>query len=85
MVCNFRLVQLLGCILHILLVSHYYEPDSGAAAVRLSRLMKILHQRGHEITVLTTMPHYPQGVIQEPYRGKLFTDEDREGIRVIQA
>lgn len=48
MVCNFRLVQLLGCILHILLVSHYYEPDSGAAAVRLSRLMKILHQRGHE-------------------------------------
>ncbi len=47
--------------------------------------MKILHQRGHDITVLTTMPHYPQGVIQEPYRGKLFTDENRDGIRVIQA
>lgn len=71
--------------MHILLVSHYYEPDSGAAAVRLSRLMKILHQRGHDITVLTTLPHYPQGIIQEPYRGKLFTDENREGIRVIQA
>src|SRR5690606_11745374 len=62
-----------------------YEPDSGAAAVRLSRLMKILHGRGHQIMVLTTMPHYPQGVIQEPYRAKLFTDENRDGIRVIQA
>lgn len=71
--------------LHILLISHYYEPDSGAAAVRLSRLMKILHGRGYQITVLTTMPHYPQGVIQEPYRAKLFTDENRDGIRVIQA
>lgn len=71
--------------MHILLISHYYEPDSGAAAVRLSRLMKILHQRGHQITVLTTMPHYPQGKIQAPYKGRLFTDEDREGIRVIQA
>lgn len=71
--------------MHILLISHYYEPDSGAAAVRLSRLMKILHQRGHQITVLTTMPHYPQGKIQAPYNGHLFTDEDREGIRVIQA
>ncbi len=70
--------------LHILLISHYYEPDSGAAAVRLSRLMKILHRRGHQITVLTTMPHYPQGVIQEQYRAKLFTDENRDGIRVIQ-
>ncbi|GAB5494587.1 MAG: glycosyltransferase family 4 protein [Phototrophicaceae bacterium] len=70
--------------MHILLISHYYEPDSGAAAVRLSRLMKLLHQRGHQITVLTTMPHYPQGKIQDPYRGQFMSDEDRDGIRVIQ-
>lgn len=70
--------------MHILLISHYYEPDSGAAAVRLSRLMKLLHKKGHQITVLTTMPHYPQGKIQDPYRGRFMSDEDRDGIRVIQ-
>jgi len=70
--------------LHILFITHYYEPDSGAASVRLSRLAKLLHQRGHQVTVLTTMPHYPQGRIQDAYRGQLVTDENRAGIRVLQ-
>jgi len=30
------------------------------------------------------MPHYPQGVIQDPYQRRLTTDENRQGIRVIQ-
>jgi colanic acid biosynthesis glycosyl transferase WcaI len=71
--------------MHILLISNYYEPDSGAAAVRLSRLAKILHQGGHRITVLTSLPHYPQGRIHEGYRRRLVVTEDRDGIRVIQA
>ncbi|MGB7339296.1 MAG: glycosyltransferase family 4 protein [Phototrophicaceae bacterium] len=70
--------------MHILLITHYYEPDSGAAAVRLSRLAKLLHAQGHQITVLTTMPHYPAGEIDAAYRGKWSTDENRAGIRVIQ-
>ncbi len=70
--------------MHILLVSNYFEPDSGAAAVRLTRLVKILHQRGHQITVLTSLPHYPQGQIHEGYRNRLVVKEDRNGIRVIQ-
>jgi colanic acid biosynthesis glycosyl transferase WcaI len=70
--------------LRILFITYYYEPDLGAAAVRLSRLAKLLQQRGHEVTVLTSMPHYPQGRIHDGYRGKLMTDENRDGIRVIQ-
>ena len=70
--------------MHILFITYYYEPDLGAAAVRLSRLAKLLHQRGHQVTVLTSMPHYPQGLIHDNYRGKFVTVEDREGIRVIQ-
>ena len=70
--------------MHILLITHYYEPDSGAAAVRLSRLAKLLHAQGHQITVLTTMPHYPAGEIDAAYRGKWSTDDNRAGIRVIQ-
>ena len=68
----------------ILFITHYYEPDSGAAANRLTRLAKQLHQRGHEITVLTTMPHYPEGIIPPDYRGKFVVAENRDGIRVIQ-
>ncbi|MEO1287596.1 MAG: glycosyltransferase family 4 protein [Chloroflexota bacterium] len=70
--------------MHILFVTHYYEPESGAAAVRLTRLAKLLHQNGHQVTVLTTMPHYPTGIIADEYKGKWSTDEMRDGIRVIQ-
>lgn len=68
----------------ILFITHYYEPDSGAAANRLTRLAKQLHARGHQITVLTTMPHYPQGVISDRYRRRFSIVENRDGIRVIQ-
>ena len=70
--------------MRILFITHYYEPDSGAAAVRLSRLAKLLSQMGHEVTVLTTMPHYPQGKISDAYRNKFSTDETQDGIRIVQ-
>jgi colanic acid biosynthesis glycosyl transferase WcaI len=70
--------------MHILLVTTYFEPDSGAAAVRLSRLAHMLRARGHDVTVLTTLPHYPQGRINDGYRGRFAVVEDREGLRVIR-
>ena len=37
--------------MHILIVTNYFAPEAGAAAVRLTRLAKKLHRRGHQITV----------------------------------
>ncbi len=70
--------------MHILLVTTYFEPDSGAAAVRLSRLAKALAQRGHEITVLTTLPHYPQGQIAARYRQAWTVEQQRDGVRTVR-
>ncbi|PJF22850.1 MAG: hypothetical protein CUN56_03905 [Phototrophicales bacterium] len=70
--------------MRILLITHYFEPDGGAAAHRLTRLARLLHQHGHEITVLTTLPHYPAGQIHPDYRGRLVVKENRDGIQVIQ-
>ena len=68
----------------ILFVTHYFEPDSGAAAIRLTRLAKQLEQRGHEITILTPMPHYPIGIIHPDYRWRFTVSEKRDNIRVIR-
>lgn len=70
--------------MNILFVTHYYEPDSGAAANRLTQLANQLQQRGHTLTVLTTMPHYPHGIIPKRYRRRWTVIETRGGIRVIQ-
>lgn len=70
--------------MRILFITHYFAPDSGAASNRLTQLAEMLHQRGHEVTVLTTMPHYPTGVIPPDYRRRFTVIEDRAGLRVIQ-
>jgi glycosyltransferase involved in cell wall biosynthesis len=70
--------------MHILLITTYFEPDQGAASIILTRLAKKLQARGHQLTVLTTLPHYPAGHISEGYRGKFVVVEDREGMCVIQ-
>jgi len=70
--------------MQILFITHYYAPDSGAAANRLTRLATMLAQRGHEVTVLTNMPHYPKGKITEGYEGKFTVVEERDGVRVVQ-
>lgn len=70
--------------MHILIVTNYFEPDQGAASVILTRLAKKLCQRGHQVTILTSMPNYPHGRILEGYRGKPVVVEERDGLRVIQ-
>jgi len=71
--------------LHILLVTHYFAPDGGAAAVRLTRLAQALITRGHRVTVLCPMPHYPQGRIRSDYRGAWTRQETLNGVRVVRA
>jgi glycosyltransferase involved in cell wall biosynthesis len=70
--------------MRILLVTSYFEPDQGAASIILTRLARKLLQRGHQVTVLTTLPNYPHGRILDGYRGKFQVIENRDGIRVIQ-
>ncbi len=70
--------------MHILLITNYFAPDSGAAATRLTRLARLLQQRNHQVTVLTSLPHYPQNRIHDGYRRQLVVVENRAGIRVIQ-
>lgn len=68
--------------MHIMLLTQFYAPEFGAAAVRLERLARLLAADGHDVTVLTGMPNYPAGVIPPEYRGKLFVSETRDGVQI---
>lgn len=70
--------------MQVLIVTNYFAPEGGAASLRLTRLARQLHRRGHEVTVLTSLPHYPQGRIHDDYRGRLTVTTDLDGIRVVQ-
>ena len=65
-----------------LLVTQYYPPEPGAPQIRLRALAKELTRLGRRVTVLTGMPNYPDGVIQEKYRGKISMTDEVDGIQV---
>src|SRR5262245_43576710 len=67
---------------HIWILTHYFPPEIGAGAIRLGRLAKMLAADGYQVTVLTGMPNYPDGVVKPPYRGHLTYNEMWEGVQI---
>jgi glycosyltransferase involved in cell wall biosynthesis len=68
----------------ICFLTQYFYPDIGAPQARLYELAVHLAQRGHEMTVLTAMPFYPEGWIKEGYRGRLRMTETVNSVRIIR-
>jgi hypothetical protein len=68
----------------ILLVTHYFPPETGAPQARLSALAGTWAADGDAVTVLTGMPNHPTGVIPPEYRGALRRQERRDGYRVVR-
>jgi glycosyltransferase involved in cell wall biosynthesis len=71
--------------MRVTLLTHYYPPEVGAPQARLSALARGLSRRGVEVTVHTGFPHYPDGVIQPPYRNRPWQMEEDDGVRVVRS
>jgi len=67
--------------MRILLVTQHFPPEKGAVR-RLFDFAKQFQKKGHQVTVLTAMPNYPDGIVPPRYRRKLFFRESMEGIEV---
>ena len=70
--------------MRILLVTHYFPPETGAPQARLSALARTWAADGDTVTVLTGMPNHPTGVIPPEYRGAIRRRERRDGYRVLR-
>jgi colanic acid biosynthesis glycosyl transferase WcaI len=69
---------------HILFITPYFPPEKAAPAVRISETAARLVRRGHQVTVLTTVPNYPTGIVPVEYRGHAIQQEILDGTRVIR-
>ena len=54
--------------MHILFLTHYFEPDITSNAVIATGLAKQLVELGHQVTVVTSVPHYDQQRIPPAFR-----------------
>jgi hypothetical protein len=70
--------------MRILLVTHYFPPETGAPQARLSALAATWAADGDAVTVLTGMPNHPTGVVPPEYGGAIRRQEWRDGYRVVR-
>jgi putative colanic acid biosynthesis glycosyltransferase WcaI len=70
--------------MRVLIVTQIFLPEMGALANRLYPIARQLAAAGHEVSVATVMPNYPEGVVFPDYCGKFFVRETVEGTNVIR-
>ena len=71
--------------LRILFLSHYYPPEVNAPATRTHAHARRWVESGHEVTVVTSNPNCPGGVVYEGYRNRLRRQRETiDGVEVIR-
>lgn len=66
--------------MRVLLVTQYFYPEN----FKSNDIALELTKRGHEVTVLTGLPNYPEGKIHENYGFFKRTKENYQGVNVIR-
>ncbi len=64
----------------ILIVSQYFWPEN----FRINDLAAGLAERGHDLTVLTGLPNYPEGAIFKGYGIFSYKTESYHGVKVLR-
>jgi colanic acid biosynthesis glycosyl transferase WcaI len=70
--------------LRILVLAQCYSPEDVSAAILISELATDLVKHGHEVTVVTGAPSYPQGRVFQGYRNRIHAVEWIDGVRVVR-
>src|ERR1700688_720840 len=68
----------------LVLTINYWPEQTGIGAV-LTRRCEYLASVGHEVTVYTGMPYYPEWRVHPGYGHKLFSDEERNNVKILRS
>jgi colanic acid biosynthesis glycosyl transferase WcaI len=69
-------------VARLALIGVNYAPEVTGIAVNTVDWANQLTESGHEVTVLTGMPSYPEWRVQDLYRGHLRLEETIGGVSV---
>lgn len=70
--------------MNLLLLCMNYAPERTGIAPFTTDLAEYLAARGHQVTVATTFPHYPEWETYAPYRGQRLVRETRNGVTILR-
>jgi colanic acid biosynthesis glycosyl transferase WcaI len=69
---------------HILFLTDNFPPEVNASATRVYERACYWVRSGHQVTVVTCFPNFPQGKVYPGYRQRLYRREVIDGITVIR-
>lgn len=70
--------------MRILFLTDNFPPEVNAPASRTFEHCRAWVRAGHDVTVVTGFPNFPQGRVYDGYRNRLFQREQIEGINVLR-
>jgi colanic acid biosynthesis glycosyl transferase WcaI len=70
--------------MNILFISDNFPPESNAPASRLHEHARHWVRAGHQVTVITGAPNFPEGRVYPGYQNRWHQTEDVDGIRVVR-
>jgi glycosyltransferase involved in cell wall biosynthesis len=70
--------------MRVIFLTHHFPPDVSAGASRSFEHCREWQKRGAEITVVTSAPNHPDGILRDGYRNRLWQREVYQGIQVIR-
>jgi colanic acid biosynthesis glycosyl transferase WcaI len=71
--------------MRILVLSVNYWPEATGIGALCTRRCEYLASRGHDVTVCTTFPYYPQWRVAEEYRNQLWSREIQNNVMVLRS
>lgn len=70
--------------MRVLFLSDNFRPESNAPAARLYEHAVRWVRAGHEVSVITCAPNFPEGKVYPGYRNRWYSIEWIDGIRVVR-
>ncbi len=70
--------------MNILIITQHFPPERGAVR-RLAEFARYFVRHGIDVSVLTAIPNYPDGIVPEKYRGSLFYTEEIDGVKIYRS
>jgi colanic acid biosynthesis glycosyl transferase WcaI len=71
--------------MRILALSINYWPEETGIGPVTGWRCEYLASRGHDVTVCTTFPYYPQWCVDERYRNRFWQCEERRGVTILRS
>src|SRR5688572_14607562 len=70
--------------MRILFFADNFKPETNAPATHIYERCRYWVQWGHEVTVITCVPNFPEGKVFAGYKNRLRQVEYIDGIRVVR-